>query len=80
MSENWVKISERIIYQLKQLEDTEGKDRLEMVRSLQFVLKVMQRSLVGWMQWVNNPDIMSIFSQNDLENMPKELSLFSQSL
>ena len=31
------------------------------------------------MQWVNNPDIMSIFSQKDLERMTKELSMFSQS-
>ena len=79
MSENWVKVSERIVDQMKQLENTEGKDRLELVRSLRFVLNVLQRSLVGWMQWVNNPDIMSIFSQKDLERMTKELSVFSQS-
>jgi hypothetical protein len=79
LSENWVKVSERIVDQLKQLENTEGKDRLELVRSLRFVLNVLQRSLVGWMQWVNNPDIMSIFSQTDLERMTKELSMFSQS-
>ena len=79
MSENWVKVSERIVDQLKQLENTEGKDRLDLVRSLRFVLNMLQRSLVGWMQWVNNPDIMSMFSQRDLERMTKELSRFSQS-
>lgn len=79
MSENWVKVSERIVDQMKQLENTEGKDRLELVRSLRFVLNVLQRSLVGWMQWVNNPGIMSIFSQKDLERMTKELSMFGQS-
>lgn len=79
LSQNWVKVSERIVDQLKQLENTEGKDRLELVRSLRFVLNVLQRSLVGWMQWVNNPDIISIFSQKDLERMTKELSMFSQS-
>jgi hypothetical protein len=31
------------------------------------------------MQWVNNPDIMSIFSQKDLEKMTKELSSFTYS-
>ena len=79
MSKNWVKDSERIVDQLKQLENTEGKDRLELVRSLRFVLNMLQRSLVGWMQWVNNPDIMSMFSQRDLERMTKELSRFSRS-
>ncbi len=62
------KVSERILDQLKVLEDTKDKDRLDLVRSLRFVLNVLQRSLIGWTQWVNNPDIMTIFSQKDLEN------------
>ena len=79
LSEGWIRVSERIIEQLKQLEDTKGKDRLEMVRSLRFVLSVLQRSLIGWTQWVSNPDIMTIFSQQDLENMTKTLSEFTRS-
>lgn len=79
MSEGWVRVSERIIEQLKKLEETKGKDRLEMVRSLRFVLGVLQRSLVGWTQWVGNPDIMTIFSQDDLENMTKTLAEFTRS-
>ena len=74
-----MRVSERIIEQLKQLEETKGKDRLEMVRSLRFVLGVLQRSLVGWTQWVGNPDIMTIFTQEDLENMTKKLSEFTRS-
>ena len=79
LSERWVEVSKKIIDQLKNLEDTTDKDRLELVRSLRFVLSVLQRSLVGWMQWVNNPDIMSIFSQEDLQKMTKELSEFTRS-
>ena len=79
MSEGWIRVSERIIEQLKRLEDTKDKDRLEMVRSLRFVLSVLQRSLIGWTQWVSNPDIMTIFSQEDLENMTKTLSEFTRS-
>ena len=74
-----MRVSEKIIEQLKQLEDTKGKDRLEMVRSLRFVLGVLQRSLVGWTQWVGNPDIMTIFSEDDLENMTKRLAEFTSS-
>ena len=79
MSERWIQISEKIIEQLNRLEDTKDKDRLELVRSLRFVLSVLQRSLLGWTQWVNNPDIMTIFSQNDLETMTEKLSEFTRS-
>jgi len=79
LSESWIKVSERILNQLKSIENTKGKDRLELVRSLRFVLNVLQRSMIGWTQWVNNPDIMTIFSQNDLEAMTERLSEFSRS-
>jgi len=79
LSEGWMRVSERIVEQLKQLENTKDKDRLELVRSLRFVLGVLQRSLVGWTQWVSNPDIMTIFSEDDLENMTKKLAEFTRS-
>jgi len=79
LSEGWVRVSERIIKQLKQLEDTKDKDRLELVRTLRFVLGVLQRSLVGWTQWVANPDIMTIFSEEELEKMTKKLAEFTRS-
>ena len=79
MSDGWIRVSERIIDQLKRHEDTEDKDRLELVRSLRFVLGVLQRSLIGWTQWVGNPDIMTIFSQKDLEKMTKTLAEFTRS-
>lgn len=77
MSERWIQVSERIIEQLNRLEDVKDKDRLELVRALRFVLGVLQRSLLGWTQWVNNPDIMTIFSQKDLEKMTKKLAEFT---
>lgn len=79
MSERWIQVSGKILDQLKRLEDTKDKDRLELVRSLHFVLSVLQRSLLGWTQWVNNPDIMTIFSQKDLETMTEKLSEFTRS-
>jgi hypothetical protein len=78
MSENWIKVSERLLDQLKHIEKGQDKDRLELVRSLRFVLNVLQRSMIGWTQWVNNPDIMTMFTQNDLEKMTKKLSKFTQ--
>jgi len=78
VSEAWIRVSEKILAQLKRLEETKGKDRLELVRSLRFVLSVLQRSLLGWTQWVNNPDIMTLFTQEDLKKMTERLSELTQ--
>ena len=74
MSETWIQSSEKILDRIKDLEKIEGKDRLELVRSLGFMLGALHRSLLGWMQWVNNPDILIRFTQEDLEGMNKNLS------
>jgi len=79
MSENWIQVSERIIEQLKDLDKTKEKDRLDLVRSLRYLVSVLQRSLFGWTQWVNNPDIISIFTKEDLEQMTKKLTDFTRS-
>ena len=79
MSERWTQISERLLDRIKSLEEVEGKDRLELVRSLGFILGALHRSLLGWMQWVNNPEIMTKFTQEDLEKMNKNLSEFVRS-
>ena len=78
MSERWIQVSERILTQLTKLETTSEKDRLELVSSLRFVMNILQRSLVGWMQWITNPEIMSIFSKADLEKMTQELTKFTE--
>ena len=79
MSERWVQVSENIIEQLNRIEEVKDLDRLDLVRSLRFILGVLQRSLLGWTQWVNNPDIMTIFTQQDLEKMTKKLTDFARS-
>ncbi len=79
MSERWIQASQRILDQIKRLEEAKDRDRLELVRSMSFMLSVLQRSLLGWMQWVNTPDIMTRFSQEDLEKMSKKLSTFTRS-
>ena len=79
MSEGWTQVSERILDQIKRLEGAKEKDRLELVRSMRFMLSALQNSLLGWMQWVNNPDVMTRFTQEDLEKMNKKLSEFTRS-
>ena len=79
MSERWIQVSEKILGQLKHSEEAKKKDRLEYVRSIRFTLSALQRSLLGWMQWVNNPDIMTRFTQEDLDTMNKKLSELARS-
>jgi hypothetical protein len=79
LSERWIQACEKLLDQLKRLEEAKERDRLELVRSIRFTLGVIQRSLLGWMQWVHNPDIMTRFTQEDLEKMSKKLSEFVRS-
>ncbi len=79
LSDRWVQVSKKILDQIKRLEEAKERDRLELVRSIRFMLNTLQRSLLGWMQWVNNPDIMTRFTQEDLEKMNKKLSEFARS-
>lgn len=79
MSERWIQVSEKILEQVKRLGEAKERDRLELVRSLRFMLSVLQRSLLGWMQWVNNPDVMTRFTKEDLEKMNKKMSEFTRS-
>lgn len=46
---------------------------------MSFLLSALQRSLLGWMQWVNNPEIMARFTLEDLRKMNKKLSEFTRS-
>lgn len=76
MSELWIESSEKILAQIKKLEESKGADRLELVRLMQYLLTALHRSLMGWIQWVNNPSIMTTFTQDELEKMTKNLSDF----
>jgi hypothetical protein len=79
LSSHWIRVSERILTQLKDLEKTEKKDRLELVKSIHFVLRALEMSLLGWKQWVNSPDIMVNFTKQDLEDMNQRMTDFALS-
>ncbi|MEM1515331.1 MAG: DUF2153 family protein [Candidatus Bathyarchaeia archaeon] len=78
MSEGWVQASERALEQIRKLAERKDMDRLELVQSMRFILIVLHRSLLGWMNWVNNPDIMVSFTKEELAEMNKKLAGFVQ--
>ena len=74
MSGKWVQDCERILDQIKKSADVKGKDRLDMVRMIRFTLFALQRSVTGWLEWGNNPDVMANFSLEELQEINKTLA------
>ena len=74
MIENWVQDCEKILQEIKKMTENEGKDRLDVVRGMRFTLFALQRSVAGWIEWVNNPDVMATFSLEELNEINKTLS------
>jgi len=74
MTGKWVQDCERILDKIKKSAKVEGQDRLDMVRMIRFTLFALQRSVTGWIEWANNPDIMAKFSLEELEEINKTLA------
>jgi len=79
LTSDWIRSCQRILEKLKDLEKSDNKDRLEYVRSIRFMLEALQRSIIGWMQWINNPDIMTRFTREELSEINKRMAEFTQS-
>jgi hypothetical protein len=73
LSEGWVTTCEKILGQIKKFSEKEERDRLDLVQSMRFSLYALHRSILGWLNWVNNPDIMASFKREELDEMNKTL-------
>ncbi|MDQ1278905.1 MAG: hypothetical protein QG670_165 [Thermoproteota archaeon] len=79
MSEqNWNQDTKIIIDQIRKLKELKGQDRLDRVRTIRFILFALQRSVSGWIEWVNNPDVMAGFSLEGLEEMSTNLAKLTE--
>lgn len=74
MEGRWVNDCQRILKEIKSSSKVEGHDRLDMVRSIRFTILALQRSVTGWMQWADNPDVMAQFSLDELAEINKKLA------
>lgn len=79
MSERWIRSSEKMLDRIRRLEQVEEKDRLDHVRLMRFTLGALHRSLLGWMHWVTDPNVMTRFAEEDLEEMSRKISEFTRS-
>ena len=69
MNANWIERTQKTIDHLEKLKENGDADRLEMVKNMRFAFGALSQSLGGWMQWVNSPEIMSQFTQEELKTM-----------
>ena len=79
MSDNWIQKTKKILEYIKKLEDAKSKDRLDYVRSIHFMLEALEGSLRGWVYWINNPNIVTKFTLEEMEEMNRKLTEFVRS-
>jgi hypothetical protein len=73
LANTWIQRSERTLEQLKEIRKQTDQDRLDLVKSMRYAFGALGQSLAGWMQWVNSPEIMSTFTQDELEEMNNKI-------
>ncbi len=69
MNVNWIERSQKTLDMLKELREKRDQDRLDLVRTMRYSFSALSQSLGGWMQWVNSPEVMSQFTQEELQEM-----------
>ncbi len=79
MGEEWVQTCEGLLEQVRKFSAKKDKDRLDLVQSMTFSLYALHRSLLGWMDWVSNPDVMTFFKKEELDEMSKKITEFTES-
>ncbi len=73
MNASWIDRSQKTLDQLQALKDKRDSDRLDLVKTMRFSFGALSQSLGGWMQWVNSPEIMSQFTQEELLEMSDQI-------
>ncbi len=74
MEGKWVNDCQRILDEIKKSAKVANQDRLDIVRTIRFTILALQRSVTGWMQWADNPDVMAQFSLDELVEINKNLA------
>lgn len=73
MNVSWNDRLQKTIEQLENLKAQRDLDRLDLVKNMRFSFGALSQSLGGWMQWVNSPEVMSQFTQEEMLEMSDKL-------
>ena len=77
MGEQWIEECNEYLRRMRET-TAENPDRLEVVRSMHTALLAINHSTLGWLQYVNNPDIMSLFDLEELTEIRRTLNKFAE--
>lgn len=78
MGEQWIHECTEYLRQIKEALDTEKPDRLDLVKMMYAALLALNHSVLGWLQYVNNPDIMGKFKREELSEISGFLNKFAE--
>lgn len=78
VGERWIRACKEFLRQIRENKLVENPDRLDLVRSMHVALLALNHSVIGWLQYVNNPDIMGKFTLEELIEMSGFLSKFTE--
>jgi hypothetical protein len=78
LGEQWVKECSDYLNQIREAQTAEAPDRLELVRLMHLALLALNHSVWGWLQYVNNPDIIGKFNRDELNEIGNFLNKFAE--
>jgi len=78
MGERWIQECTEYLKHIRDALGTEEPDRLDLVRMMHASLLALNHSVWGWLQYVNNPDIMGKFTREELDEIGGFLNKFAE--
>ncbi|KON31090.1 hypothetical protein AC482_01890 [miscellaneous Crenarchaeota group-15 archaeon DG-45] len=78
MGERWIQECAEHLKQIKEALVAEDPDRLDLVKAMHTALLALNHSVWGWLQYVNNPDIMGKFDRGELDEISGFLNKFAE--
>jgi len=78
MGEQWIRECNTFLEQIRESIAMGSPDRLDLVRSMHRALFAINHSILGWLQYVNNPDVMSRFTRDELNEISDALNKFAE--
>ena len=64
--EEWIKECNSLLIRLRESSKEGNPDRLELVRSMHIaLLAINHSSILGWLQYANNPDVTNRFNLDE---------------
>ena len=78
MGEQWIRECNELLQEIRASMKVENIDRLQLVTVMHKALMAVNHSVLGWFQYVNNPDIMSMFDMEELAEITETMNKFAE--